>query len=80
MSNENVETVLEVDALLFAAGRQPNVDHLGLEAAGVNFNSRDGIYADKFLRTSNPNIYAVGDCIAMALKPEKDSKEHGPGY
>jgi pyruvate/2-oxoglutarate dehydrogenase complex dihydrolipoamide dehydrogenase (E3) component len=46
--------------LLVAAGRRPNVEGLGLEAAGIAFTAR-GITVDRRLRTSNRRIYAVGD-------------------
>ena len=48
------------DVLLVAAGRRPNVDGLGLEAAGVVADS-DGILVDAQCRTSAANIFAVGD-------------------
>lgn len=52
---------LEVaDQLLVAVGRAPNVEGLGLEAAGVAFN-RKGVTVDDRLQTSNPRIYACGD-------------------
>jgi pyruvate/2-oxoglutarate dehydrogenase complex dihydrolipoamide dehydrogenase (E3) component len=43
-----------------AAGRAPNVEGLGLEAAGVRF-SKQGVETDDRLRTSNPRVFAVGD-------------------
>ncbi|MEQ9639490.1 MAG: FAD-dependent oxidoreductase [Alphaproteobacteria bacterium] len=46
--------------LLMAVGRRPNLDGLGLEAAGVETN-RAGIVVDGGLRTSNKKIFAVGD-------------------
>ena len=49
-----------VDELLVAVGRAPNVEGLGLEAAGVRYDGR-GIVVDDRLRTSNRRIYAVGD-------------------
>lgn len=54
---------------------------LDLEKAGVVYSENDGIYSDKHLRTSNSNIYAVGDCIAYELSPELAQKydTHGPG-
>jgi dihydrolipoyl dehydrogenase len=55
------ETV-QCDLMLVAVGRGPLVDGLGLEAAGVQFDSRKGIGADAARRTSVPHIYAVGDC------------------
>jgi pyruvate/2-oxoglutarate dehydrogenase complex dihydrolipoamide dehydrogenase (E3) component len=51
---------LPYDALLLGAGRKPNVEQLGLEAASVRFR-RDGAEVDEYLRTSNPDIYAAGD-------------------
>src|SRR5262249_36152646 len=51
---------LPYDALLLGAGRKPNVERLGLEAASVRFR-RDGAEVDEYLRTSNPDIYAAGD-------------------
>ena len=52
---------LEVDGLLVAVGRKPNVDGLDLEAAGVEFDPREGVKVNDELRTSNPNVFAVGD-------------------
>ena len=51
---------LPYDALLLGTGRKPNVEQLGLEAAGVRLG-RHGVEVDEYLRTSNPNIYAAGD-------------------
>ena len=49
-----------VDAILVGVGRAPNVENLGLDAAGVAFN-RAGVTVDSYLRTSNSRIYAAGD-------------------
>ncbi|MBN1262665.1 MAG: FAD-dependent oxidoreductase, partial [Anaerolineae bacterium] len=49
------------DALLMAVGRRPNVEGLDLEKAGVAYSPK-GIEVDRFLRTSQPHIYAAGDC------------------
>jgi len=46
--------------LLIAAGRQPNLDGLDLEAAGVAYK-RQGIEVDARLRTTNKKIFAIGD-------------------
>ncbi|MFQ5877454.1 MAG: mercuric reductase [Acidobacteriota bacterium] len=48
------------DRLLVAAGRAPNVEGLGLEAAGVR-HGPGGVGVDDRLRTTNPKVYAVGD-------------------
>jgi pyruvate/2-oxoglutarate dehydrogenase complex dihydrolipoamide dehydrogenase (E3) component len=50
-----------VDAILVAAGRAPNVDGVGLEAAGVAFDGRRGVHVDDRLRTTNRRIFAAGD-------------------
>lgn len=51
---------LPADALLIATGRVPNVEDLGLNAAGVEYG-RTGITVDARLRTTNRRIYAIGD-------------------
>lgn len=51
----------EADAVLIAAGRRPTTEGLNLEAAGVKVDSRGAIVVDDRLRTSNPNIRAIGD-------------------
>ncbi len=48
------------DAVLVAVGRAPNVENLGLEAAGIRY-SANGIDVDERLRTSNPRVFAAGD-------------------
>ena len=53
---------VRVDKVFVATGRKPNVDNLGLDNAGVPY-SEMGIKVDRFLRTSQSHIYAVGDCI-----------------
>ncbi|MCZ6671634.1 MAG: FAD-containing oxidoreductase, partial [Verrucomicrobia bacterium] len=55
------EEIIEFDRLLVAAGRKPNVSGLGLETVGVEFDQRMGIKVNDNLRTTNPDIYAVGD-------------------
>jgi pyruvate/2-oxoglutarate dehydrogenase complex dihydrolipoamide dehydrogenase (E3) component len=48
--------------LLLAVGRVPNTEDLGLEAAGITTDKRGYIEVDEALRTSNPNVWALGDC------------------
>jgi len=50
-----------VDLAMFATGRRPNVEGLGLETAGVKISERSGIIVDAYSKTTVPNIYAVGD-------------------
>lgn len=49
------------DLVVHATGRVPNIEHLNLEAAGVEYG-RKGIKVSPFMRTTNPAIFAAGDC------------------
>ena len=58
------------DLLVFATGRKPHVDGLGLENAGVELNDKGAIKVDEYSRTSCESIYAVGDVTdRMQLTP-----------
>lgn len=57
----NGARTVDCDLVVHATGRVPNIDHLNLEAAGVEFN-RKGIKVSPFMRTTNPAIFAAGDC------------------
>ena len=48
--------------LLLAVGRVPNTEDLGLQAAGIETDKRGYIEVDEALRTSNPSVWALGDC------------------
>jgi pyruvate/2-oxoglutarate dehydrogenase complex dihydrolipoamide dehydrogenase (E3) component len=52
---------IEVDEILAGAGRAPNVENLGLEAAGVQYDQREGVAVNDKLQTTNRHIYAAGD-------------------
>ena len=61
---------LETDMVLYATGRVPNTESLGLEAAGVELGNNGAINVDEYSQSSVPNIYAVGDVTdRMALTP-----------
>ncbi|HTQ55100.1 MAG TPA: Si-specific NAD(P)(+) transhydrogenase [Bryobacteraceae bacterium] len=53
------------DALLYAVGRQGNVEELDLPAAGLAADNRGRIPVDDCYRTKQPNIFAVGDVIGF---------------
>ncbi len=57
---EGVQSI-RCDLVVHATGRVPNIDHLNLQAAGVDF-SRRGIKVNPFMRTTNSAIFAAGDC------------------
>jgi dihydrolipoamide dehydrogenase len=52
----------DCDLMLVATGRGPNVEGLGLEEIGVEFDRKKGIAADEHRRTTVAHIYATGDC------------------
>lgn len=58
---------LEVDCLLWAIGRHPNTDNLGLESAGVKTDKAGNIVVDEYQQTNVPGITALGDVAGKAL-------------
>ena len=53
---------VEGSHLLLAVGRRPNTDALGLDAAGLDTDTRGHIRVDDGLRTNVPGIWALGEC------------------
>ncbi|HUX44319.1 MAG TPA: Si-specific NAD(P)(+) transhydrogenase [Terracidiphilus sp.] len=53
------------DALLYAVGRQGNIDELNLTAAGLEADSRGRIPVDEHYQTKVPHIFAVGDVVGF---------------
>jgi glutathione reductase (NADPH) len=51
------------DCVLFAGGRVPNTDKLGLENTQVQLDDKGFVKVDKYQNTTDPNIFAVGDVI-----------------
>jgi len=49
--------------LMIATGRRPNIAELGLESAGVRTGPKGEIVVNEHLQTTNPDVYAAGDCI-----------------
>lgn len=54
-------TSIAFDAVLAATGRRPRTHGMGLEDAGVALDPRGGVRVDRYLRTSNPRVWAAGD-------------------
>ena len=53
----------EADLVVHGAGRSPDIDDLDLDQAGVE-HTQGGITVDDKMASTNPNVYAVGDCAA----------------
>ena len=63
---DGTETIT-CDLVVHGTGRVPNINRLNLEAAGVEY-SRRGIKVSDAMRTTNPAIFAAGDCAASGPK------------
>src|SRR5205085_2209379 len=65
VANLESKKKLSGDALLYAVGRQGNVDELNLAGVGIEADSRGRIVVDADYQTKQPHIYAVGDVIGF---------------
>ncbi len=54
-------STLDADLIMFATGRHPNTEKLGLEEVGVEFGKGGAIAVDDYSRTNIPSIWAIGD-------------------
>ena len=66
---------LEADSVLVAIGRVPYTEGLGLDAVGVNKDSRGRVIVDPHFRTNVSGIYAIGDVIAGPMLAHKAEEE-----
>ena len=66
---------LEVDVVLVAAGRAPNLDGIGLEEAGIKVTDRGFIQVNERLETAAKGIYAIGDVAGPPMLAHKGSRE-----
>ncbi len=63
-------TPVLADTVLYATGRVPNTNGLGLEAAGVALNAKGAVEVNGHYQTSLPSVYAIGDVTArLQLTP-----------
>lgn len=60
VDSHDVSYSQQIDKLLLAAGRTPNIEGLGLDAVDVEYDSK-GIHVNDRLQTANPRIFAAGD-------------------
>ncbi len=66
----------EADLVVHGAGRTPNLDDLALDRADIG-HSNSGIDVDRKMLTSNPHVYAIGDCAAtVQLARVADAEAH----
>jgi dihydrolipoamide dehydrogenase len=65
----------EVDWFVIAAGRGPDIEALGLDAAGVNLEENGLVAVDGLQRTSREGVYAIGDLVRGPALAHKASDE-----
>ena len=65
----------EVDFLMIAGGRAPDVEGLGLQEAGVELEENGKVKVDEYLRTTNPKVFAIGDLVNRKALAHKASEE-----
>ena len=66
---------IKADYLAIAGGRKPDVEGLGLEAAGVETEENGQIKIDEFQRTSADGVFAIGDMVRGPALAHKASEE-----
>ncbi len=66
---------LEVEMVLVAAGRAPNVEDIGLDKSGVKLTDRGFIQVNDQYETTAAGIYAIGDVIGAPMLAHKGSRE-----
>ncbi|HEX8177684.1 MAG TPA: dihydrolipoyl dehydrogenase [Pyrinomonadaceae bacterium] len=73
-TSKGEEVTLEAEMLLVAVGRMPYLEGLGLEGTKIKVE-RGAVQVDEFLRTGEPNVYAIGDVIPTPWLAHLASKE-----
>ena len=66
VTGEDGDVIDGFDAVVFAIGRSPSTDDLGLDKAGVTVDEKGYIPVDKFQQTNVPSVFAIGDVTGQA--------------
>ena len=61
------ESTVEVEEVLFATGRVPEIEYLNIKEFGIKLSDKGHIAVDEFQNTSLPNIYAIGRCLRQRV-------------
>jgi dihydrolipoamide dehydrogenase len=69
------DNTAEVDYLMIAGGRAPDVEGLGLQEAGVDLEENGKVKVDEFQRTTNQKVFAIGDLVNRKALAHKASEE-----
>ena len=69
-STANEKRTFMADTVVHGAGRVPEIDDLGLDAAGIEWDARKGVKVNEYLQSvSNSSVYAAGDAAASGGLP-----------
>ncbi|KAF2072559.1 hypothetical protein CYY_006134 [Polysphondylium violaceum] len=66
-TTEDGKTLAPVECVIWAIGRDPNTDKIGLDKAGIQVDKYGNVVTDEYQNTSAPGVYAVGDIIGKYL-------------
>ena len=77
VENSDGKSEIVFDKVLFAIGKNPNIESLNLNKVNVDISEDRSIKVNKYLQTSNPNIYAVGDVVDLQKRMETTAGREG---
>ena len=75
LDKEGNKKNFECEVVLISVGRKPNTKGLNLEKVGVDLDEKNRVKTDKNFRTSQSNIYAIGDVITGPMLAHKAEDE-----
>lgn len=75
LENEQGTKQETFDRVLVSVGRRPNTDYIGLETTRVELDDKGFIKVNQQMRSTDPNIYAVGDVAGQPMLAHKASRE-----
>lgn len=75
IESEGSKQDVEVEQVLIAAGRAPNVENIGLKEAGVQLSERGFVKINERFETTAAGIYAIGDVAGPPMLAHKGSRE-----
>jgi dihydrolipoamide dehydrogenase len=75
LEKDDKQQTIKVDKVITAVGVVPNVENIGLEAAGVKLDQHGFISIDGYCKTSTDGVYAIGDVAGAPCLAHKASQE-----
>ncbi|KJV69532.1 dihydrolipoyl dehydrogenase [Candidatus Neoehrlichia procyonis] len=75
LTNTQKTTIIECEKVILAVGVQPNTEGLGIENTNINTDKSGFIITDKYCKTNEPNVYAIGDVAGPPCLAHKASHE-----